>query len=111
MVAPGIRLAGRDDIVAKLALRGLDAGVDLARRHTHLVLGLAGDDRPSRDLLHSLLQDSQRLADLIQSDQVVVVQVAVLPQGDVEVEAIIDAVRLRRAEYRTARLLPAAPGP
>ena len=124
--AIGLVGAVGDEIDAELALRRLDRRVDLARRHLvalgvelevmderfhralHLAalgrrdLAVVGAHRPFAaariELLAALLHDPGRLAHLLHADQIAVVAVAVLADGNVEIHLLVALVGLRLAQ-------------
>ena len=97
MVAVGIGLAVGNDIVAKFTLRGFDSSIRFTSGNADLILWFLRVDRSSGDLLESLLQNSERLAHLIEADEVVIEHVAVVADCHIEVEAVIDRVRVGAA--------------
>src|SRR3990170_692669 len=94
VVAPRVGLAGGDNVETQFSLRILDPSIRLTGRDAHLVLRLARLDRAFGDVAHRLLQDAQALAHLVQPQQVAVVDVAAIAGDDVEIETIVNAVRL-----------------
>ena len=92
MITPWIRLAVRDDVVAEFALRRFDSSVRFAGRDADLILRFLRVDRSLWDLFDGLVQDPQGLANLVDADEVVVHQVAVVAHRHVEVEAVVDPV-------------------
>ena len=86
-----------DDVEAELAARPLDAPVRLAGlgAQRERDVGLV---RPRREAIQRLADDARGLAHLLEAHEEAVVGVAVAAHGDVEVHAVVDAVRLGLAE-------------
>src|SRR5690606_12385391 len=77
-ILPRIRVAGRDDVIAKLALRILNAPVCLTQRDARRVYLAAGEDRLvlSRfEARQNLLEYTHAFAHLVEAQQVAVVNV------------------------------------
>ena len=70
VIAIGIGLAVRDNVVAEFTLGGFDTAVRLTGRDLDLVLRFDAHDRPGGDLLERLPEDLERLAHLVHADEV-----------------------------------------
>src|SRR3990172_8407522 len=99
VIAIRIRLAGRDDVEAQLAFRPFHTPVRFTRRGADVVLRLAGHDLATGwHIAQHLLANLYALAHLVHADEVAVVDVAVRARANLEVEPIVDAVRLGAAD-------------
>src|SRR5918996_906781 len=98
MIAPGIWLAVRDYVKAQLAFRGFNTTIRFPCRNPNLIDRFLRIDRALRDLLNGLLQNSQGLPNLIQTNQIVIVQISVRAHGHIKLKAIIDAVGVSTAD-------------
>src|SRR5919112_1982065 len=104
--------AVRDEVTTDLALRAFDGVVVVARGRLDDLRNL-GVDGAVGQLLQGLLDDAARLAHLFEPDEVAVVGVAVLADGDVEVEVGVGRVGPRLAyvprDARAAQRRPREP--
>ena len=91
------RFAVRDEVDPEVAAGVLDADVRLTLRRAQGFGGIP-DGRAARQVANRLFNDAQGLAQLFLTEEVAVVAVAARANGHVEVEAIINGVRLHLAD-------------
>src|SRR5690606_36764581 len=98
---PHVHLALRQAVTFRPQLEVVDerfhAVPDLRARRRHVLAVLRGIG-PARQLVDRRLDDAHRLAHLLDADLVVVVYVAVLPGGQVELKVVVAGVRHRLAD-------------
>src|SRR5690606_29907132 len=92
---PRVFLAAADDVHAHLAARRLHAGVRVALQ-AHAAGDLA-DEIAGRNLVQGLADDADGFVELLHPHEIARVHVAVLADGDAEVQTMVDAVRMRLA--------------
>src|SRR5437867_1632045 len=92
-----LRFAIADDVVAQLSFRRLDGVVDLPFRRPDHPRDFRFDVAGRRGLDHgdALLEDAPRLPHLRHAHKIAIVRVAVLPDGNLELQLGIALVRLR----------------
>ena len=97
---PAVRrgAAVADDVEAQLALRRFDARVRLAGRRAHARAARRSCAGPPGRSCTRLADDAQALLHLLDADDHAVVGVAVVADGDIELHAVVDAVRVRLAD-------------
>ena len=99
MVAPRVGAAVADEVEADLALGALDAAVGLAGlRPEAAELGLRVHDRSGRQAGERLPQDREGLPHLEDADHVAVIDVAMRPKRDAELETRVHPVAVHLAE-------------
>ena len=86
-------------MITQTKWRCMSSAVRSRPRAADDVVRIVAQQRPvGRHLVEALLDDAERLAHLLHAHQVAVVDVAVRAERHLEVEAVVDEVRLRLAD-------------